>query len=33
VVLVFRPVSSLVKMDQGFIKAASLIGSVLLFNQ
>ncbi len=30
VVLLFRPVCSLAKMDQGFIQAANLIGSVLL---
>ena len=29
-VLLFRPVCSLVKMDQGFIQAAILMGTVLL---
>jgi hypothetical protein len=30
VVLHFRPVNSQIKMDQGFIQAANLIGSVFL---
>lgn len=30
VILLFRPVSSQIKIDQGLIKAAELIGSVFL---